>query len=198
MSDETAPSAMPAHDCCASKQAKSPGAMQNKAIAASASSGRGELIAKAGTVLSAIMASSCCWLPPLLIVFGVSGAGMVAALEEYRPRFMVVTFSFLAAAFYFTYRPRGKKGGDCCAAATLPLQSEASTSDESSAPAPAARRSRFNMMAMNKAMLWAVTAMAIVFLFFPQHMTSLFKPDDEVTADMTRAMLRIEGMTCPG
>ena len=144
------------------------------------------------------MASSCCWLPPLLSVFVVSGAEMVAALEEYRPLFMVVTFSFLAAAFYFTYRPRGTKGGDCCAADTPALQSEASTSDESSAPVPAAQRRRFNMMAVNKAMLWAVTAMAVVFLFFPQYMTSLFKPNDEVTADMTRAMLRIEGMTCPG
>src|SRR5207249_2070041 len=39
-------------------------------------SSRTEMIAKAGTVLSAIMASSCCWLPLLLLAFGMSGAGI--------------------------------------------------------------------------------------------------------------------------
>jgi hypothetical protein len=138
-------------------------------------------MAKVGTVLSAIMASSCCWLPPLLILFGVSGAGMVAALEEYRPYMIVVTFSFLAAAFYFTYRKKPAPAGqaDCCA--------------------PAAGARRFNMMTMNKVMLWGVTALAVVFLFFPQYVTRLIAPETgEFTADMDRTVLRVEGMTCPG
>ena len=62
------------------------------------------------------MASSCCWLPPLLLVLGVSGAGMTKALEDYRPYFMVVTFGFLGMAFYLTYRPRraaGDSAADC-------------------------------------------------------------------------------------
>ena len=139
-------------------------------------------MAKVGTVLSAVMASSCCWLPPLLIVFGVSGAGMIAALEEYRPYMIVVTFSFLAAAFYFTYRKQPAPAGqvDCCA------------------PAAAGVR-RFNMMTMNKVMLWGVTVLAVVFLFFPQYVTRLIAPDTgEFTADMDRTVLRVEGMTCPG
>ena len=156
-------------------------------------SGHGELVAKIGTVASAIMASSCCWLPPLLIVFGVSGAGMVAALEEYRPVMMVVTFSFLAAAFYFTYRPRSAKATDCCAESPQAVE----LSGSESAPVMPRKR-RFNMMAMNKAMLWGVTVMAVVFLFFPQTIMSFFKPNDDITADMTSTVLKIEGMTCLG
>ena len=96
---------------------------------------------------------------------------------------MVVTFGFLGTAFYFTYRPRRAAGGDvedCCA--------------------PAATRGgrRLNMMAVNKAMLWAVTVMAIVFLFFPQLVTGLFASGGEFTADMHRTVIRVEGMTCPG
>jgi hypothetical protein len=74
---------------------------------------RGERIATAGTIVSAILATSCCWVPLLLLVLGFLGvatAGMAstlrAGLETYRPAFMVATFAFLAVAFYFTYRPR--------------------------------------------------------------------------------------------
>ena len=144
---------------------------------------RAERIAKLGTVVSAIMASSCCWLPPLLIVFGVSSAGMLATLEAYRPLLMGLTFGFLGFAFYFTYRPKVKTAGeeDCCAAEE-----------------PGGRR-RFNMMAMNKVMLWAVTAMAIVFLFFPQLVSGLLAPDKGTfTPDMNRVILTVEGMTCLG
>ena len=126
------------------------------------------------------MASSCCWLPPLLIVFGFSGAGMIAALEDYRWIFMIVTFGFLGAAFYLTYRPRHAVGGsaeDCCA--TAPGR-------------------RFNMMTLNKVMLWAVTVMAVVFLFFPQVVTGLFAGGGELTADMQQTVIKVEGMTCPG
>ena len=138
-------------------------------------------MAKIGTVVSAIMASSCCWLPPILILMGVSGAGMTAALEEYRPVFMVVTFGFLGTAFYYTYRPHRVPAGvpDCCP--------------------PQTGKRRFSMMAMNKAMLWAVTAMAVAFLFFPQFFTSLMVDRNEkITADMTRTVIRVEGMTCEG
>jgi len=58
-------------------------------------SSRGETIAKVGTVVSAIVASSCCWLPLVLLAVGVSGAGIASTLEAYRPLFIVVTFSFL-------------------------------------------------------------------------------------------------------
>ncbi len=137
------------------------------------------------------MASSCCWLPPVLILMGVSGAGMTNALAQYRPVFMVVTFSFLGAAFYFTYRPRRV----AVAATAVSMQPGV---EDCCAPAQP-RRWRFNMMAMNKAMLWAVTALAVVFLFFPQYFTSLFGGGNEqVTADMNRLTVKLEGMTCEG
>ena len=81
-----------------------------------------EKIAKVGTLVSAIMASSCCWLPLVLLAVGVSGAGIAATLEAYRPLFMVVTFGFLGAAFYFTYRPpkAGVGDGDACSATEPP------------------------------------------------------------------------------
>ena len=100
---------------------------------------------------------------------------------------MVVTFAFLGMAFYFTYRPRpvGAAGGcqvDCC--------SPAATVAEGS-------KSRFNMMTMNKVMLWAVTILAIAFLFFPKYFTGLMVPEgSEFTEDMTRTALMVEGMTC--
>lgn len=105
---------------------------------------------------------------------------MTQALQEYRPYFIVVTFSFLAAAFYMTYRPRkaGAEVEDCCA------------------PAPVGRR--FNMMTMNKIMLWGVTAMAVVFLFFPQVITGMFASGNEITADMDQNVIKVIGMTCPG
>lgn len=97
---------------------------------------------------------------------------MTAVMQEYRPIFMVVTFGFLGFAFYLTYRPR-----------------RASTT----APSPGGPRS--NIMTMNKVMLWAVTIIAVVFLFFPQVFTSFVAADDQFTADMDRTVISIEGMT---
>ena len=140
-------------------------------------------MAKIGTILSAIMASSCCWLPPLLILGGVSGAGITSALNAYRPYFIVVTFGFLGMAFYFTYRPR---------------RSAASGAESCCAPAAGAGSRRFNMMTLNKAMLWVVTVLAVAFLFFPQYVNGLFASSDEFSPDMQQKVIHVVGMTCPG
>lgn len=87
---------------------------QSDSRQASAAANRGERFATIGTIVSAIIASSCCWLPPLLIglgvLFGFSADRMIGvmrgSIETYRPIFMVVTFGFLGMAFYFTYRPQ--------------------------------------------------------------------------------------------
>lgn len=172
------------------------------AAVVSGSSGRGERIAKIGTVISAILASSCCWLPLVLLAVGVSGAGIASALGAYRPIFMVVTFGFLAMAFYFTYRPRRNAPGqaDCCAPG-------ATQTADCCAPQPGAGpsvgalpgRRGVNMMALNKVMLWIVAALAVAFLFFPGYFNSMLIPGGgEFTADMTRTTLRVGGMTCEG
>lgn len=93
---------------------------------------------------------------------------MTALIEDYRPAFMGVTFAFLAFAFYVSYRPRSQQGGG---------------------------EPRARIMTLNRAMLWAVTAIAVVFLFFPQVVTDLFASSDEFTADMQRTVISIEGMT---
>lgn len=153
---------------------------------------RGQRIAKIGTLVSAIMASSCCWLPLLLLAVGVSGAGIAATLEAYRPAFMVVTFGFLAAAFYFTYRQRKSvaAGDDCCAV-------EQAAAADCCEPI---RARRFSVMAMNKVMLWGVTVLAVAFLLFPSYVGTLFgtASDTSVTENMNRVVVRIEGMTCEG
>jgi copper ion binding protein len=158
-------------------------------------SNRGEKIAKIGTVVSAIMASACCWLPLVLLAVGVSGAGIAATLETYRPLFMVVTFGFLGAAFYFTYRPKkaaAAAGHGCCAA---------EPAEGADCCAPTGKR-RFTMMTLNKAMLWAVTVLAVAFLLFPHYVGALLGTSGGqtvvVTPDMNRAVLQIEGMTCQG
>ena len=91
-------------------------------------------------------------------------------MEAYRPLLMVVTFAFLGVAFYFTYRPRGA----------------------------AAASGTSKIMTANKVMLWTVTVMAAVFLFFPQYFTDLMAAEGQFTSDMQRSVLTVEGMTCPG
>ena len=155
------------------------------------SSSRAETVTIVGTVLSAIMASACCWLPLVLLAVGVSGAGIAATLEAYRPIFMVVTFGFLGAAFYLTYRPKKSASGQgCCATERAEEKDCCSTNN--------ARR--FNMMSMNKIMLWGVTVAAFAFLLFPSYVGTLFGTGGQatVTEDMHRSVFKIEGMTCDG
>jgi len=173
--------------------------MPPKATPFLSSKGRGEKIAKIGTLVSAIMASACCWLPLALLAVGVSGVGIAATLETYRPLFIVVTFGFLAAAFYFTYRPKkaaSEAGHGCCP----PVPSSGAGADaDCCAPA---QKSRFSIMAMNKVMLWAVTILAVAFLLFPHYVGALLGTSGGravvVTPDMNRAVLQIDGMTCQG
>ncbi len=131
-------------------------------------------------------------MPVLLLAVGVSGAGIASALEAYRPIFMVVTFGFLAMAFYFTYRPRHVPVG-------IADQSTAVAQADCCAPPSIIGKRRFNMMTLNKVMLWGVTGLAVLFLFFPQYVTGLLgSGNDEITTEMTRSMVKIEGMTCEG
>jgi len=179
--------------------AQTPGDIPSSAASFRSSTGRGEKVAKIGTVVSAIMASACCWLPLALLAVGVSGVGIAATLETYRPLFIVVTFGFLAAAFYFTYRSKkaaSEVGHGCC-----PPEPVAGGGASADCCAPA-QKGRFSMMAMNKVMLWAVTILAVAFLLFPHYVGALLGTSGGhavvVTPKMNRAVLQIEGMTCQG
>lgn len=188
----------PSGSCCLGSVAKgieTAKAELNSTTPAKPSGNKAETFTKIGTVLSAIMASSCCWLPLLLLVFGVSGAGIAGALEAYRPLFIVLMFGFLAGAFYLTYRPRKSLAteGDCC-----------STAHDCCAVPKEGTTRRFSMMTMNKVMLWAVTLMAVVFLFFPKYV-SFFLASQQAESESTvenplvrKTAIAIDGMTCEG
>ncbi len=79
---------------------------------------RSNWLATAG-ISGAIIASSCCVAPLLLVTLGISGAwiGNLTALEPYKPYFIAVTAVFLGAGFWFVYfKPRQEcKEGSYCA-----------------------------------------------------------------------------------
>ena len=66
-------------------------------------------MAATGSLLAAVLASSCCIGPLLLVSLGVSGVwiGNLTALEPYQPAFMVVAAACLAFGFWQVYfRPK--------------------------------------------------------------------------------------------
>lgn len=58
------------------------------------------------TLGGALLASSCCVIPFLLFILGISGAwiGNLTALAPYQPYFVAFTLLCLGASFYFVYR----------------------------------------------------------------------------------------------
>jgi len=59
----------------------------------------------AGGVIGAILASSCCIAPLVLLTLGVSGAwmGNLTALAPYQFYFIAATLVFLGAGFWYVY-----------------------------------------------------------------------------------------------
>ncbi|WP_339864803.1 mercuric transporter MerT family protein [Paremcibacter congregatus] len=59
----------------------------------------------AGSVIGALLASSCCIVPLLLLTLGVSGAwiGNLTMLEPYKPYFIAVTLVLLGLGFWQVY-----------------------------------------------------------------------------------------------
>jgi len=195
----------PSGSCCLGTVAKGIETAKAEIIPAESSGNKAETISKVGTVLSAIMASACCWLPLVLLAFGVSGAGIAGALDAYRPLFIVLTFGFLAAAFYFTYRPRKVTSAseDCCATPDPTSKSRAASPSEDCCAVTPSTKSRFSMMTLNKAMLWVVTVMAIAFLFFPSYMKFFMSGGGTEEPATNNPLVRtttfsVEGMTCEG
>ena len=196
----------PSGSCCLGTVAK--GVETAKAElnpSAPPSGNKAETISKVGTVLSAVMASACCWLPLLLLAFGVSGAGIAGALDAYRPVFITLTVAFLAAAFYFTYRPRNKASSseDCCATPNPTSKCRAASASEDCCAVTPATKRRFSMMSLNKVMLWVVTVFSVAFLFFPSYMKVFLSgggSGEPATNNplVSTTAFSVEGMTCEG
>ncbi len=75
-----------------------------------------------GSVVGALLASSCCILPLVLFSLGIGGAWIsnLTGLYPYKPYFLGITALFLAGGFYMTYRkPKAAcKAGSYCASPT--------------------------------------------------------------------------------
>ncbi|MGC9291748.1 MAG: mercuric ion transporter MerT [Acidobacteriaceae bacterium] len=94
--------------------------------------------------LAAVLASTCCLGPLLLIVLGFSGAwiGNLSRLEPYRPLFIAVALVALFFAWRRIYRPAEKcLPGEVCA---LPQTNR-----------------------LYKVLFWAVAVLVLVALSFP-------------------------------
>lgn len=62
-------------------------------------------VAATGSAIGAVLASSCCIGPLILITLGASGPwiGKLTALKAYQPLFVVMTLGFLGYGFWRVY-----------------------------------------------------------------------------------------------
>lgn len=140
--------------------------------------GRGVQFAALGSVVSAIVASACCWLPLMLLAIGASAAGVSATFEKARPAFSVAAFGLLGLGFYLSYfRKEACAPGAACAVPNRKLQ-------------------RFN-----RAMLWVATVFVLAFALFPSYAGFLLAENAPAaavdgSAQLPTVTLGIEGMSC--
>lgn len=75
--------------------------------------------AATGGVIGAVLASSCCIGPLVLITLGASGAwiGNLTALKTYQPLFVLMTLGFLGIGFWQVYgrAKMSRADGSSCA-----------------------------------------------------------------------------------
>ena len=59
----------------------------------------------AGGLIGAVLASSCCIVPLMLVIVGVSGAwiGNLTALLPYKPIFTAISLGFIGLGFWYVY-----------------------------------------------------------------------------------------------
>lgn len=163
--------------------------MKENGMSRDKAASRAGTIAQAGALISAVVASACCWLPLLLIAFGVSGGTLAAKFEAFRPVLLPVTFALLGLAFFFTYRkPK--------------VVAAAASGGEESCGCPPEHSKGFTIKRLNKIILWVVTVFVLAFAFFPNYVGFLLATNDtaQVRADTERVEWRmtIKGMTCQG
>jgi len=144
------------------------------------------VFAQTGALLSAILASACCWLPLLFIAFGISGGALAAQFEAFRPVLLPLTFALLGLAFYLTYR-RPKVIG-------------VTSGGEESCGCPPERSKGFTVKKLNKVMLWVITAFVLAFAFFPNYVGFVLGTGEGTSNPLrtgqVKWILTIEGMTC--
>ncbi len=139
---------------------------------------RAGLAAAGGSVVSAMVASACCWLPLLLIALGLSAGGVSSWFAQWRPLFLVVAAVLLCAGFYIIYlRKSACEPSSACAV-----------------PNPKLRR-------FNRVMFWVATVAVLGFSFFPNYAGYLIggtATSDSSTGDanVANVTFHVQGMTC--
>jgi copper chaperone CopZ len=132
-----------------------------------------------GAAVAAILSSACCWLPLLLIGFGVSAGGVAAVFDAYRTPLLVGTGVLLSTAFYFSYRPP-----KACA-----LDGSCATPKRKA-------------MRMNHILLWATTVLVVGFTSFPSWMRLVVDSGEAAASvaasETTEVRYAVEGMHCEG
>ncbi|MGQ0555558.1 MAG: mercuric transporter MerT family protein [Nitrospiraceae bacterium] len=65
-----------------------------------------------GGLIGAVLASTCCIVPFVFLLLGISGAWIsyLTALAPYQPMFLVISLGFLGVGFWKVY---GKPKADC-------------------------------------------------------------------------------------
>ncbi|MEE9269472.1 MAG: mercuric transporter MerT family protein [Candidatus Krumholzibacteria bacterium] len=141
--------------------------------------GRANLWTAGGSIVAAVAASACCWLPLALIVFGASAGGLSAAFDRLRPLFLAISVVLLSAGFYLNYFRKERCEPDMACAN----------------PNPKLKR-------FNRVVLWVATAGVLAFGLFPNYVGALFGGSDYAVAaerkDNSQMLLRVDGMTCAG
>ena len=66
-------------------------------------SGTRSIASAGGAIVAAIASSACCWLPLLLMTFGLSVGSVSAWFEQYRLIFLIVAGVLLSLGFYSAY-----------------------------------------------------------------------------------------------
>jgi copper chaperone CopZ len=166
----------PFKDCC-SARAHSQSSDNNCEVSESKKQRTG-MLAAGGSMLAALAASACCWLPLWLIAFGMSAGGVSAWFEHYRWLFLGITTILLGLGFYFVYlRAPHCAPGTSCAVLSQKMQ-------------------RFN-----RSMLWIATVFVIVSASFPKYVGFLLPKDTPITnandeSQIKVATFDIVGMTC--
>jgi len=141
------------------------------------------MFAVGGSVVAALAASACCWIPLGLIVFGMSAGGVSAWFEHYRWLFLGITTVLLGTGFYMVYfrTPKCAPGAACAV--------------------PSRKMQRFN-----RSMLWVATVFVIVSASFPKYVGYLL-PDDQLSEVVSNGdspdatpiktvSFDVNGMTC--
>ncbi len=132
-----------------------------------------------GAVAGALAASICCLGPLVLVTLGASGAwiGGLAALEPYRPLFVLAAMGLLGFAFFREYR---RPPADSCRPG-------------STCSAPGARRGM-------RVGLWVVAALVVGLLVLP-YVTPRLVANPTTASVPGRAAsvtLAVDNMTCSG